>query len=264
MFAHVVELQSLKNDPGFKGMTPLALAAQGQSDIPFSTLVQNGFALDTPDNLGRTPLMYLAMNNVQLTPRDRTSLQSFITPNILRIKDGDGKTALHHAENVHHARLLLDYGGDLHARDNDGRTPLFTAGSHSRILFLNRGCSPGHKDHFGCTAVFFLFQKYLNHRGSWRHVNRLLNHPSTDHTIGNSPSAHTTLHILLIGTVTLKTLDCILQRGGSLLSTTCQGETPLSFLLVNTKYNATEQLGFIFHILTSYPQFVNQFQNTHL
>ena len=62
-------------------------------------------------------------------------------PKLVTSKDAEGKTALHWAATGGHkevVQFLLDSKADVHAKDNDGKTPLDLASFHKDIADLLR------------------------------------------------------------------------------------------------------------------------------
>lgn len=80
----------------------------------------------------------------------------------INAKDDEGNTPLHCACNANVMRLLLDVGADVHAVNNSGETPLIAATRRNADaaiqLLLEAGANPNGRDHEENTALHFAAQ----------------------------------------------------------------------------------------------------------
>ena len=80
----------------------------------------------------------------------------------INAKDDEGNTPLHCASNANIMRLLLDVGADVHAVNNSGETPLIAATRRNADicvqLLLEAGANPNGRDHEENTALHFAAQ----------------------------------------------------------------------------------------------------------
>lgn len=69
---------------------------------------------------------------------------------------GGGKTLLHDAQQGYSARVLIQHGADVEARDNRERTPLFYIGAASDFMeiLLEKGADVNARDEFGQSPLF--------------------------------------------------------------------------------------------------------------
>jgi ankyrin repeat protein len=118
------------------GTTPLLRAARGADLVAIERLVGKGALLDLPQQAGITPLM--AAVGAGASPIDtrgkfRTEPEALATAEALLaagagidVRDANGRTALHYAAAAGYtdvAKLLVDRGADVNAKDVDGVTP---------------------------------------------------------------------------------------------------------------------------------------------
>lgn len=160
--AYYGDLQQLKNlvragaDPNKKdydGRSPLHLAAsRGYEDIA-QFLIQEGVDINVADNFGNTPLLEAIKNGQEhvasLLVKEGASLQidnagSFLCTVVAK---GDSD----------HLRRLLTTGIDPNSRDYDQRTPLHVAASQGLYLMarllLDAGANVSAKDRWGNTPL---------------------------------------------------------------------------------------------------------------
>jgi ankyrin repeat protein len=153
--------RSLRMDRGADAMldigsTPLLRAARGSDLAAIERLVAKGALVDLPQQTGITPLM--AAVGAGAAPTDtrgkfRTELEALATADALLkagagidVRDNSGRTALHYAAAAGYsdvAKVLVEHGADLAAKDVDGVTPAEAAMGKLRSP-RNRGPAPAH------------------------------------------------------------------------------------------------------------------------
>jgi len=147
------------------GQTPLHLALQHHFSDVVPVLLKWGADVDAHDICNRTPLLcakesFERVTAIQLLPDDMASIHA---------RHENGQTPLHLAS--HHgfsdvAALLLKLGADVEALDNDRMTPLLCAlkfskhGEGARVL-LEHGASVQVRDKDGQTVLHLALQRRL-------------------------------------------------------------------------------------------------------
>lgn len=86
------------------------------------------------------------------------------------VTNKSGATVLHNAEN--HVKLLLDLGADVHARDNDGDTPLHsTISDKATVLLIEKGADIEAVNHKGETPLHVLCES-VSHPQPYRRCDK--------------------------------------------------------------------------------------------
>lgn len=104
------------NEPDQWQRTPLHTLATEDATCA-ALLIEAGSHIDARDDLGRTPIFYLA--NIAALVEAGADVNA---------RDRDGRTPLHMAISSDRASALLQAGADIGAEDNDGKTPAQTTG----------------------------------------------------------------------------------------------------------------------------------------
>ena len=118
------------------GASPLHWAVLGEGTKGVTaTLLEHGYAADTPGPLGLSPLHLAALFDNQLALKEL--LDSGVDPNVESIA---GLAPLHLVSTRYSAAILLDAGAHIDATDSEGTTPfLGTTNRDLAAYFLERG-----------------------------------------------------------------------------------------------------------------------------
>ncbi|KAK0705582.1 ankyrin repeat-containing domain protein, partial [Lasiosphaeris hirsuta] len=114
------------NTQNSEGQTPLHLAVQNKQLSTTRLLVQKGPNIEAADNEGNRPLYVAAEAGFHDGAKLLLESQALVESN----NSNTGLTALHkavHGDHLEIAKLLLQHGADVNAKDPEGRTPLCTA-----------------------------------------------------------------------------------------------------------------------------------------
>jgi ankyrin repeat protein len=134
------------------GTTPLLRAARSGDTAVMKLLLEHGALVDLPQVSGATPLMVavgLGASSIDTRGKFRSELDALASAEVLldaggdvNARDANGRTALHAAAASGYddvVRLLVERGADIAAKDVDGITPLDAANGKLR----GRGRGPG-------------------------------------------------------------------------------------------------------------------------
>lgn len=159
---------------GFGGVHPLHLAAMaGQAKI-VSILLKSGAKVDSLDNTGRTPLLSFASGDIRDVDTLKTLLDGGANPNLLDgLFHPLDYAAMNGRAKV--ADLLIAYGANIDANDNFfGETPLHLAifantevpVIHLEVarLLIDRGADVNAKDKYGQTPMDYV-NRYVPNAG---------------------------------------------------------------------------------------------------
>ncbi len=118
-------------------------------------LTAQGAGINTQDNNGSTPLTFAAgRRRIEMV---EYLLESGADP---LLQDRRGMTAIFYAGTPEIAALVLEKGGDVNARSNEGTTPLHNAAGRGRVelarYLLQHGADPNARNNEGITPLFWL------------------------------------------------------------------------------------------------------------
>lgn len=219
-----------------KGVTPLMLAASSKNLDLVKLLVDRGANVKAQDETSSSVLFYAAEGG-------SCEIFQFLKQKGADIKVDDKKqqTLLHLAVNFNMAKMLLDMGLSVHAKDADGCTPLHYAAGRPDIqvikLLLDHGAHINIESYiFKKTALYFAiryhctFEKIqlLLHRGS--NIKR----PSMD--------KQTPLHWAVDRGCGHEIVKILIDSGADVNVADIRGDTPLLLAAGMTDTNTTKLL----------------------
>lgn len=143
-------------------MELLVAAEEGRIDDVWLLFTQNDIQVNVADHNGRTAL-WMAIRNGHETIAQMLILRTEIDIHAVE-KHGQGFVALAASQGlVDMARLLLDRGANVDARDHRGRTPLWEAIERDDMkmtrFLLTNGADVNAQDHRGCTPLWEAIQR---------------------------------------------------------------------------------------------------------
>ncbi|GFO42561.1 ankyrin repeat-containing protein [Plakobranchus ocellatus] len=149
-----------------KDRSPLLVASLKETDVALY-LLQNGADVnEVGDNSGNTPLIAAVFYEISMYNTRRCSIVEILLsagadPNK---RNNTRETALHLAPDSEIAKLLIEGGAGLEARDHYGRTPLLVAASKGRtdviILLKKYGADMAAVDNKGNSALHIIVNQF--------------------------------------------------------------------------------------------------------
>ena len=183
--------------------TPLHLAASLQELNLVRLFLDHDATVKAKDNLGRTPLLRVLTDRPYSYHRDRFDVAKLLVEHgaDVNARDEDQETPLHwasHLPALDLAQMLVDHGANVNARDNRGRTPLHRV--------------PESRYHYDCLNVVNLLLK----------CGADVNARDNDH--------ETPIHVAS-RYLSLDVARILLQHGADLNAETTEGNIPLQLVM---------------------------------
>lgn len=203
-------------DDGYSFAWPLWDACHGGSLEIVEYLIAHGADPEKTGDTGYCSLR-IAMHSSNAFGIVRCLLSHGANPNVRFV---DGRTILHELTHVHHkniAKLLIQYGADVNARDNASSTPLEIATSKSIFWLMEVLVENGARLNDECREGRFVLDIAISyHRSELAHRNtRYLIHKgatATSMTVVKRILRHAQNYVLLCDKV--NTLDVVRFIGG--------------------------------------------------